>query len=113
MPRCLGASGFVRASTTQKPPTEPWVMNIFVPSITQSLPSRRATVRRPAESLPLPGSVSAQAASHSPVAALGRYLRFCASLPNDRMWPVPRPLWDATVSASEPSTRAISSTQMA
>ena len=113
IPFCLATSGFVRASTTQKPPTQPCVMNIFVPLMTQSSPSRRAVVARAAESLPLPGSVRAQAASHSPLAALGRYLRFWASLPNARTWPVPRPLCEATVSASEPSTRAISSTQMA
>ena len=37
-------------------------------------------------------SVSAQAASHSPVAARVRYFCFWASLPNARMCPVPRPL---------------------
>ena len=113
IPRCLDAAGLVRARTTQNPPTDPWVMKVFVPSSTQSSPSRRAVVRRAAESLPLPGSVSAQAASHSPLAALGRYRRFRSSLPKDRTWPVPRPLCEATVSAIDPSTRAISSTQMA
>jgi hypothetical protein len=88
-------------------------MNILVPFKTQPLPSLFAVVRRLAESLPLPGSVSAQAASHSPAAAFGRYLFFCASLPNPSTCPVPRPLCDATVSARDPSTRAISSTQMA
>ncbi len=68
----LDTFGFVRASTTQKPPTLPCVMNILVPFKTQSPPSRRAVVARLAESLPLPGSVSAHAASHSPLAALGR-----------------------------------------
>ena len=50
------------------------------------------------------------------------FLALCANLafPLDRplpnqstVWGRPSPLWDATVSASEPSTRAISSTQMA
>ena len=45
---------------------EPCVMNVLVPLRTQSSPSRRAVVRSAAESLPLPGSVSAHAASHSP-----------------------------------------------
>ena len=71
-PLLLGASALVRARTTQKPPTLPCVMNIFVPLMTQLSPSRRAVVARAAESLPLPGSVSAQAASHSPLAAFGR-----------------------------------------
>jgi hypothetical protein len=88
-------------------------MNILVPLMIQSLPSRRAVVARPAESLPLPGSVSAHAASHSPLAAFGRYFLFCSSEPNARMWPVPRPLCEATVRAREPSILAISSTQMA
>jgi hypothetical protein len=72
-PACFDSdAAFVRASTTQKPPTEPWVMNVFVPLRTQSFPSRLAVVLSAAESLPLPGSVSAQAASHSPLAAFGR-----------------------------------------
>ena len=56
-------SASVRARTTQKPPTDPCVMNAFVPLRTQPSPSRRAVVRSAAESLPLPGSVSAHAAS--------------------------------------------------
>jgi hypothetical protein len=47
------------------------------------------------------------------VAAFDRYFFFCASLPNASTWPVPSPLCDATVRASEPSTRAHSSTQIA
>jgi hypothetical protein len=113
MPFCFDTSGFVRASTTQKPPTLPCVMNIFVPLMIQSSPSRLAVVRSPAESLPLPGSVRAHAASHSPRAAFGRYFFFCSSLPNASTCPVPSPLCDATVSASGPSMRAISSTQIA
>ena len=113
MPRWAGTSRLVRASTTQNPPTEPCVMNILVPFKSHPSPSRTATVFIPALSDPLPGSVSAHAASHSPLAALGKYLRFCSSLPKLRMWLVPSPLWLATVSAKEPSTRAHSSTQMA
>ncbi len=76
-------------------------------------PSRTARVASPAASDPEPGSVSAHAPSHSPVASFGRYFCFCASFPNVRMCAVPSPLCDASVSASEPSARAISSTTIA
>jgi hypothetical protein len=92
MPRCAGKDWFVRASTTQNPPTDPCVMNILLPLSNQSSPSLTAVVRRPALSEPDPGSVSAHAASHSPVHARVRYFCFCASLPTARMCPVPRPL---------------------
>ena len=74
---------------------------------------RTAVVIIPAASEPLPGSVSPHAASHSPVVAFERYFCFCASLPNASTCPVPSPLCEATVSASESSTLAISSTATA
>jgi len=101
--------GSVRASTTQVPATVPWVMNVFEPLSTQWSPFLTAVVRMPAASDPEPGSVSAQAASFSPVASAGSQRRFCSSLPKRRMWLVPRPLWLATVRASDPSKRATSS----
>ena len=88
-------------------------MNILVPLISQSSPSRTAVVCRPALSDPEPGSVNAHAASHSPELARVRYFCFCASLPKRSTCPVPSPLWLATVSANEPSTRAHSSTHTA
>src|SRR5579862_7909944 len=56
-------------------------MNRLPPSTTYSSPSRRAVVRIAALSEPEPGSVSAYAASHSPLASRGRYRCFCSSLP--------------------------------
>ncbi len=106
-------SGSLRARTTNTWPTVPWVMNILVPLSTQWSPLRTAVDFIPAASEPLPGSVRPQAPSHSPLASFGRYRRCWASLPKTRMWLVPSPLWLATVSASEPSYRAISSTATA
>ena len=112
MPFCR-FSGLVSASTTNTSPTEPWVMNIFAPFSNQSLPLRTALVRIPAASEPLPGSVSPQAASFLPEAMSGMNRRRSWSDPKRRMCEVPSPLCDATVSASEPSQRAISSTTIA
>ena len=84
-------------------------MNIFEPFRTQPSPLRTAVERSPAASEPLPGSVRPQAASFSPRASGGTQRCRWASVPKWRIWLVPRPLWLATVSASEPSYRAISS----
>ncbi len=102
----------VTAITTITPPTLPWVMKVFAPSITQWSPSRTATVRVPAASLPAVGSVRPQAASISPRASGARNRAFCASVPNMAICAAPSPLWAATSSAIEGSTRAISSMQM-
>ena len=56
-------------------------MKRLPPLSTYSSPSRTAVVRIAALSDPDPGSVSAYAASHSPVASLGRNRCFCSSLP--------------------------------
>ena len=56
-------------------------MNRLPPSSTYSSPSRRAVDRIAALSEPLPGSVSAYAASHSPDASFGRNRCFCSSVP--------------------------------
>ena len=49
------------------------------------------SVERTAESEPVLGSVSANAAMSSPDASFGRYLRFCASLPASSSVPEPTP----------------------
>ena len=49
----------------------PDVMKTFSPSMTQSSPSRRAVVRKPATSEPAPGSVMASAAIFSPRSTAG------------------------------------------
>src|SRR3954451_12662151 len=88
-------------------------MNVLEPLMIQVSPFFTARVLAPAASEPDDGSVRPHAPSHLPAARLGTYLCFCASLPARRMWPVHRPLCDATVSATEPSTRASSSMTMA
>src|ERR1700694_588779 len=106
-------SGSVSASTTNTSPTLPWVMNILAPLSTQPLSFRTAVERMPAASEPLPGSVRAQAASFLPAAMSGMKRLRSSSLPNRRRCEVPSPLCEATVSAREPSQRAISSTTQA
>src|SRR6266550_910396 len=56
-------------------------MKRFEPFRTYSSPSRRASLRIAAESEPEPGSVSAYAASHSPLASRGSQRSFCSSVP--------------------------------
>src|SRR5919204_3340579 len=66
-------------------------MKRLPPLRTYSSLSRRAVVRIAAESEPEPGSVSAYAASHSPLARRGSHRSFCSSVP-------------ASLRASEPSS---------
>src|SRR5882672_4257540 len=106
-------SGSVRARTMKTSPTLPWVMNIFAPFSSQPLSLRTAVERMAAASDPLPGSVKPQAASFLPAAMSGMNRLRSSSLPNRSRWEVPRPLCEATVSASDPSQRAISSTTQA
>src|SRR5215213_3582801 len=56
-------------------------MKRLPPLSTYSSPSRRASVRIAAESEPEPGSVSAYAGSHSPLARRGSQRCFCSSVP--------------------------------
>ena len=80
MPR-LPAPRSVTAKTIATSAVLPDVMNCLTPSITQSLPSRTATVRSAAASEPACGSVRQNAPSLRP-AASGRSQRsFCSSLP--------------------------------
>jgi hypothetical protein len=62
--------------------TDPLVIHIFVPLITQSSPSRLARVRIPAGLEPKSGSVSPKQPMASPVAIRGSQVVFCSSLPN-------------------------------
>ena len=94
------------------PPIAPCVMKLFDPLMTQQSPCLTAVVRMPAASLPALASVSAHAPRTSPVTSLGRYVRFCASLPNIAMCVLQRPLCAATDSAIAGQTRASSSMQM-
>ena len=108
MPR-LPLARSVTAITTITPPILPWVMNVLAPLRTQVSPSRTATVRVPAASLPADGSVRPQAPSISPLASGGRKRAFCASVPNIAMCAEHRPLCAATLRATAGHTRASSS----
>ena len=88
-------------------------MNVLLPFRTQPSPSGLAVVLIPPESLPEPGSVSPHAPSFLPDARSGTYFFFWASLPKSMMCPVQRLLCDATVSATDGSTRASSSITVA
>ena len=72
----------VCANATMISLNEPLPIQILLPFRTHD-PSSCRTARdwMPAASLPAWGSVSANEAIHSPVAALGRYRAFCASVP--------------------------------
>ena len=59
-----------------------FVMNAFVPSITQSSPSRRAVVRVAPASVPPPGSVRPNAPSARPAQRSGSHRARCSSVPN-------------------------------
>src|SRR5690606_19807705 len=71
----------VRAQTTATSATEPLVIHILVPSMTQSDPSRRARVRIPAGLDPKSGSVSPKQPTSSPAAMPGSQACFCSSEP--------------------------------
>ncbi len=76
----------VCAKATITSENEPFPIQILEPFSVQCDPSSESTARvwMPAASLPAPGSVSAKEANHSPLAAFGRYSRFCASVPARR-----------------------------
>ncbi len=84
----------VRAHTTATSATEPLVIHIFVPSSTQSSPSRRARARMPAGLEPKSGSVSPKQPIASPAAICGSHSLLCSSLPKR---------WSANM-ANEPCT---------
>ena len=94
------------------PPTEPWVMNVLVPLMTQRSPFRTARVREALASEPAPGSVSPHPPSTRPEASWGRYFFFWASVPARKMWPLQSELCDAIVRPTEASARATSSRAM-
>ncbi len=93
-------------------PTRPCVVKIFEPLSTQPPASRTARVSRLPASLPAEASVRPQAPICSPRASGTRYRSFWASVPNMKTCAVQRPLWAATVKATDGSTRASSSMQM-
>ena len=84
------ASMSVLANTTMKVASAALEMKCFTPVSTYSSPSRTALVRMSAGCEPPRGSVSAKAASHSPLAQRGSHCWRCASLPPISTASVPR-----------------------
>ena len=84
----------VCAHTTARSAIEASPIQRLVPLSTQSPPSRRATVRSEAGSLPASGSVRAKQPTAFPVAMGGSHWSFCSSEPHS---------WIAVI-ASEPCT---------
>ena len=85
MPRCPVAAP-VRAATTNTSARPALVMNILRPSSTQPSPVRRAVVVMPATSEPVPGSVTAMAATASPAASgASQRLRCCVAAVPDQV----------------------------
>ena len=74
-------SSSVRAHTTATSASDPLVIHILVPEMTQSSPSRRARVRIEPGSEPESGSVSPKQPISSPSAMPGSQRCFCSSLP--------------------------------
>ena len=81
MPLCLGTSALVRA--TRMPQSLYWAPDVqtFCPFTTNTSPSRRARVLRPARSDPASGSENSWHHTSSPRSMAGRKRCFCASLP--------------------------------
>ena len=82
IPRCFGASGSVRAAS--QPMFEKWppLVQILLPLITHSSPSRTARVCNDARSDPAPGSEYSVHHWSMPPTMFGRYFAFCSSVPN-------------------------------
>ena len=75
------SSGLVLHTTMTRSDCKPLLMKVLAPLMTHSSPSRRAVVRMPFRSLPVPGSVMAMASMVSPLAARGSHFFFCSSVP--------------------------------
>ena len=91
MPRCLGTSQSVRASSRPRSAWWALVLHSFWPLTTHSSPSRSARVVSPARSEPLPGSLNSWHHVSSPVIARGSRRRFSSSEP-----------WASSVGAASP-----------
>jgi len=81
MPRRLGWSGSVRASSTAKSDRCAHVVHTFWPVTTHSSPSRSARVASDARSDPAPGSLNSWHHTSSLRTIGGRNRRRCSSVP--------------------------------
>ena len=75
----------MRASTVIRSVRAAWVIQVLLPVMTQSSPSRTARVRSAPRSEPVFGSVKTAVGSTSPEAILGSHSAFCASVPPPRI----------------------------
>jgi hypothetical protein len=78
-----------------------WVIQVLLPVMRYTLPSRAARVRKLPRSDPVLGSVNTAVGRISPAASFGSHFFFCASVP-------PRRISSAAISErvpSEPSPR--------
>ena len=85
------------------------VMNTLLPLITHCPSTSSAVVCVFPASVPASGSLSPNAASRFPEQSCGSHSAFCSSVPQRWIGIVPSDVCDATVIASEQSTRASSS----
>src|SRR5688572_31234060 len=67
-------------------------IHIFVPLSTHLSPCFSARVCAARASVPLLGSLKQYADNHSPLKTLGKYLSFCAGVPNQEIPTCPMPL---------------------
>ena len=82
MPLCGGASGSVRAMRMPQSATRPFEHHTFWPFTPNESPSRTASVRSEARSLPAPGSLNSWHHTRSPRMIGRRCDDFCSSVPN-------------------------------
>ena len=85
-------------------------MNILVPEMIQSSPSRSAFVASEAASDPVPGSVRQKHPSASPDVTRGSHSRFCSSVPHLWMVLPTSPVLTEITPRTDESARPISST---
>mmetsp|Transcript_600 Transcript_600/g.1858 ORF Transcript_600/g.1858 Transcript_600/m.1858 type:complete len:258 (+) Transcript_600:909-1682(+) len=102
----------VAANTVKTSAMPPFEIQILDPLMTQSSPSLTALVVTLFASEPVPGSVSANAATYSPVASFGRYFCFCSSLPKRRI-PLKPIDWWAPIAMDRPRSDPIISPRRA
>jgi len=85
IPRCLGASGSVRASRMPWWLVSAFEVHTFWPFTTHWSPSRSARVTNPARSLPAPGSLNSWHHISSPRSMAGMNRCRCSSVPSSRI----------------------------
>ncbi len=85
IPRCFGACGSVRTSSSHQSATSAWEVQIFEPVTTYASPSRTARVRKEARSEPAPGSLNPWHHTSSPRSTGGSQRARCSAVPSAAM----------------------------